>query len=226
MNTEEIDQILNSDLPDDEILYNIASKLDAQTPQPNVNICPMCNSQMNKFYCPLCDYIDDTFSDCIEFYEKPYRVSSYKRKIHFNELLNTLTAQEQFISKPQLLKSIKKHIKDDITIENISKALYRLGLNHIYKHSYTIYREITGKTIISIPTRIMEKMKDMFITVEIEYRRNHIKKPFFNYMFLIHKFNDILQSNIQNLPTPRGKQKIINDLILFNEIIPDISIFY
>ena len=226
MNTEEIDQILNSDLPDDEILYNIASKLDAQTPQENIKICPMCSHKMKRFICPNCEYMDDTFSDCPLFDEKPYRTSMYKRKIHFNELLNTITANEQFTPTPQLLKAIKRHVKKDITPANISIALYRLGLNKFYKHQYTIYRALTNKTIISIPTRIMEKMKDMFMTVEIEYRRHNIKKPFFNYMFLIHKFNDILQSNIQNLPPIRGKQKKINDENLLNEIIPDKSIFY
>ena len=225
MNNLQIEEILNSDLPNDEILINILSKIDEQTPFKNIHICPMCESIMDRFKCPICDYMDDTFSDCPEFYEKSYRTSIYKRKIHFNELLHTLTAQEKFCAKPELLKSVIRHLKSmETTPQNIQKALFRLGLNHIYKHSYSIYRDITNKTFIYIPMMIIEQMKEMFMIVEIEYRRKRIKKPFFNYMFLVHKFNEILKSNIQNLPTPRGFKKRINDEILFNELNIDFSI--
>lgn len=216
---DEIGTILNSDLTNVDIVWKIWNLTDNDPKYEHR--CIMCGNitiiDRQCTYCPNCEYIvPDDFNFVL--YRK--RNTPYKRKIHFNEMINTLCSDEQFVCNKPLLDNIKRHLRNtDITPLNIRKALYRLGKGGLYKHRYQIYFQITNKKFITMTENEKEAFKELFSQVEIEFRTKNMKEHFFNYMYLINKFNELLETNITNIEPITSQKQLKFNNELWNKLL-------
>ena len=172
--------------------------------------CEKCNVEIKKiiadgFY--LCPYCGKTVKIIVDSekpnFREPVQDNNnflYKRKNHFNELLNQIQGKESTEIPQSVLNKIKREIRknkikrmDLIDYEMMRNILKNLELNKYYEHIIHIIHRITGTQPPVIPMHVEETLSNMFDKVQKPFAKvcPSDRKNFLNYFFLFYKMCEL-----------------------------------
>jgi hypothetical protein len=137
--------------------------------------------------------------------------SIYKRKHHFSERISQWLCQDR--SVPQfVIDLVKGSTKSNLTKTAIRHVLRKNGLQTYIENWIQIYCRATGEIIEAPDSQILEKMKDLFIHIEVAFlvHRPANRKSMMSYNFiflrLLQHFN--LKEHYKWFPPLKSRLKI------------------
>jgi hypothetical protein len=167
---------------------------------------PMCRqSSSTKVICNNCGMVKK-FIDCgvnnLQFgTDIEYSAFSYKRVNHLIEFLNrfqsremTPVPQEIIFQVMDILYETGWRCNKKISYNIVRDAVRKLGITKYYDLSMQIFVKITGQKPIRLDPSFEEKVRHMFIQMQVPFKRHCPKdrKNFMSYPVVLFKISQIL----------------------------------
>jgi hypothetical protein len=210
-------QISTEDLQKEfDVEFNITEQ-EVSYMAAEVDICTRCNIKYvqipseAKLVCVKCGiskfYLDTSMLTMAYGDEIEYSSFSYRRIGHFKELLNYLQAKETTHVQVHILKKVMQqlvrmeiHKVDQITFQEVRKALRSLGMRKYYDHTMQIYCLITGNEPLRLEAQLEEKFMLMFKAIQQPWERHKLhcreeRKNFLSYPYCFYKISQLLGRN-------------------------------
>jgi hypothetical protein len=240
---------MNSEFTDEYIieLYKQAFNRNSTPPlihDMNADICQECNvkyvlsKEESSMYCEECGhtvhYINANSSSVAYGDEIEYTAFSYKRINHLNEWLNHFQAKESTPVPQSVMLKIMNYLYENrcvdiqkITFAKVKKAQKALGLRKYYDQTMQIWCRLTGKKPIRLDPVCEEKIKLMFIRIQVPFDKHCPKKRknFLSYPFCMYKFCQLLNYTelLPYFSLLKGKDKLQLQENIFAKICKDIG---
>lgn len=153
----------------------------------------------------------------------------YKRINYFKELLIQIQASENVDIEEELLDSIKKELykrkifdSSKITHPKLKKILKELGKAKYYDHIPLLMSKLCGTKPLIIPADVTDKLKEMFMTIQVPYEDlKGDRKNFFSYPYILYKLCELLGLNeyLHYFQLLKNREKLRNQDRLWEKIV-------
>ncbi|KAJ3371271.1 hypothetical protein GGF31_003450 [Allomyces arbusculus] len=147
---------------------------------------------------------------------------SYKRVNRFKEILCTMQAKENTDIPQHVIDTIRAEMEkelvrdlESIDIKKIRYYLKKTGNNKYYEHAPSIINKVNGRPPIRVDQSTEEKLIEMFSQIqqpfeEVRQKLFPSRSSFLSYMYVFHKFFELLGRNdcLQFFPLLKSSEKL------------------
>jgi protein-arginine kinase activator protein McsA len=228
---------------------NILNELNPkpQQQQQEEDKCKDCGSPLEDLpddgliVCKNCGMINEHYLVATHKFEKNSKNPAYtynhkccyKQINHLSEILNKIQGRSVPEIPKKVFDTIKKQINNKkiklkhLSYSDLRDILKELGYQKYYDHIPYIHNVITSKTPPKIFFRHEEKIKAMFLQIQIPFHKYCPKerKNFLRYSYILYKICELLQYKqyYHLFPILKSKSKIIQHDQIWKKICHDLG---
>lgn len=145
---------------------------------------------------------------------------AYKKITHFKECVEQCQGKERTDISKEVFEKIIQKLREEriknynkLTVSKIREILKEIGLNRYYEHAPYILNKLTGKSPVTIPQEIEQRLERMFMDIQNAFKKccPDTRTNFPSYNYVLHKCIQLIGDHdylLEHFPLLKSPQKL------------------